>query len=76
MARTRGRGRPPKPAGLRRTCRLQVLLTPAERAGLDRYCKRRNLSASQLVRGCLKGFLESREAQAPSGGRLSGGSKR
>jgi AT hook motif len=76
MARTRGRGRPPKSAGLRRTRRLPVLLTPAEHAGLVRYCKRRNISASGLVRRCLKRFLEFGESKAPSGGRLNKGDKR
>jgi hypothetical protein len=59
MAEKIGRGRPPKPAGLRRTRRLPVMLTMAERAALNRYCTRHDLTASDVVRGCLSRFLET-----------------
>jgi len=60
------RGRPPKPARLRRTRRLPVLLTTEEHKALARYCERHNMSANQVVRGCLKRFLEA-ESQREKG---------
>jgi len=59
MAAKMGRGRPPKPARLRRTRRLPLMLTTAERAALNRFCTRHDVSASEVVRGCLKRFLEA-----------------
>src|SRR5580658_7194129 len=59
MGEQTGRGRPSKPARLRRSHRLPVLLTAAEHAALNRYCTRQNVSASEVVRGCLGRFLEA-----------------
>jgi hypothetical protein len=51
-------GRPPKPARLRRTQRLQLLLTVSERKALNEFARQRNLTASEIVRGCLQSLLE------------------
>lgn len=50
-------GRPPKPARLKRTKRLQLLLTGAEYTALNEFARRRNLTASEVVRGCLQSVL-------------------
>lgn len=77
MADKTVRGRPPKPARLRRTRRLPLLLTPAEHAALARYCARQNVTASEVVRGCLKRFLEAEQAESgPAGQREEKGGRR
>ena len=76
MAEKTGRGRPPKPARLRRSRRLPLMLTPAEYASLSRYSTRNKVSASEVVRGCLKRFLEGEETKAASGGRQEKGGER
>lgn len=58
MAKKMSRGRPPKPARLRRTRRLPLMLTTAEYIALNRYCARHGMSASEVVRGCLRRLLE------------------
>ena len=63
MAKAPRAGRPPKPARLRRTQRLQLLLTQAERRELNEYVMRRNVSASELIRGCLRSLLENEAAK-------------
>jgi len=50
-------GRPPKPARLRRTQRMQLLLTAAEHKELNEYALRRNMTASELIRGCIRSLL-------------------
>jgi hypothetical protein len=50
-------GRPPKPAKLRRTRRLQLLLTNAEWRALDKYAIERQMTASEVMRGCLRSLL-------------------
>jgi hypothetical protein len=67
MAEKIGRGRPPKPARLRRTRRLPLMLTTAEHAALHRYCTRHDVTASEVVRGCLSRFLETQKSDATSG---------
>jgi hypothetical protein len=76
MAQRRGRGRPPKPAQLRRTRRLPLLLTTAEHAALNRYCTRHNVSANEVVRGCLKRFLEVKGVESAGAGRQGKGGRR
>jgi hypothetical protein len=58
MGTTASRGRPPKPARLKRTRRLQLLLTTAEHKGLNRYAANRGMTASEIVRGCIRSLLE------------------
>ena len=58
MAKKINRGRPPKPARLRRTRRLPLMLTTAEYIALNRYSARHGMSASEVVRGCLRRLLE------------------
>lgn len=43
------------------------MLTPAEDRALRQYCNRHGLSASEVVRGCLKRFLEA-EGVGPASG--------
>jgi hypothetical protein len=52
------RGRPPKLARLRRTQRLQLLLTVEEHRTLNRYAAKHGLDVSEVVRGCLRPLLE------------------
>jgi len=59
-------GRPPKPARLRRTQRMQLLLTAAEHKELNEYALQRNMSASELIRGCIRSLVED---QRGKGGR-------
>lgn len=66
MARIVKRGRPPKPARLRRTQRLQLLLTVEEHRTLNRYAAKRGLEVSELVRGCLRPLLENRDRAGSS----------
>jgi hypothetical protein len=60
MVRNPKGGRPPKPARLRRTRRLQLLLTAAEHKALSEYAVRRETTASEIVRGCLRSVLKGR----------------
>jgi hypothetical protein len=59
MTRNPKGGRPPKPARLRRSQRMQLLLTPAEHRALSRYAAERNLTASEIIRGCLRSLLDA-----------------
>lgn len=52
------RGRPPKPSRLRRTQRLQLMLTPTEHRALNEYAAKQGLDVSEAVRGCLQPLLE------------------
>lgn len=76
MAKKTSLGRPPKPARLRRTRLLRLMLTPAEDRALRQYCTEHNVSASEVARGCLKRFLEAEAARAGSGGLGRGGDER
>jgi hypothetical protein len=58
MGTTVKRGRPPKPARLKRTRRLQLLLTAAEHKSLNEYAARRETTASEIVRACIRSLLE------------------
>ena len=63
-------GRPPIPARLRRTQRLQLLLTAAERKALNAYAARTELTASEIVRGCIRSLLEEQATESvKKGGR-------
>ena len=76
MAEKIGRGSPPKAARLRRTRRLPVMLTTAEHAALNRYCTRYDVTASDVVRGCLSRFLEMEKSDAASDALQEKGRKR
>jgi hypothetical protein len=58
MAKTKKAGRPPKPARLKRTRRLHLLLTAAEFKELRKYSEQRHMTASEVLRGCLRSLLE------------------
>jgi hypothetical protein len=60
----RERGRPPKLARLRRTQKLQLWLTQAEHKALNKYAERRNMTASEVIRGCLRSLLEQEGGEA------------
>jgi hypothetical protein len=57
MATNPNGGRPPKPARLKRTQRLQLMLTAAEHKALNAYAARREATASEIIRGCLRSLL-------------------
>jgi hypothetical protein len=63
MSKNSKGGRPPKPARLRRTRRLQLLLTPAEHKDLIEYAAKRNVPASELIRECVRPLLEKAAAK-------------
>jgi hypothetical protein len=56
-------GRPPKPARLRRTRRLQLLLTTAEYKALNEYAIRKQMATSEIVRGCIRALLDAEQAK-------------
>ena len=58
MVKTTKGGRPPKPARLKRTRRLQLLLTEAERKALNQYAAKRNITVSDLIRSCIRKLME------------------
>ena len=59
MAKTKRVGRPVKPARLKRTRRLQLLLTGTELKELKQYAERQHLTTSEVMRACLRALLES-----------------
>jgi hypothetical protein len=63
MARNPKGGRPPKPARLRRTRRLQLLLTAAEHRALNEYAVRQEMTASEIIRGCIRSLLGDQNAK-------------
>jgi hypothetical protein len=63
VANTRKGGRPRKAARLKRTRRLQVLLTIAEHKALSECAERRELTASEIVRGCIRSLLQNEAAK-------------
>jgi hypothetical protein len=69
MAENKKRGRPTKPARLRRVSRLQLLLTRAERKALNEYAADQGTTASEIVRGCLRRLLEADAAALENDGR-------
>jgi hypothetical protein len=38
---------------------MQLLLTAAEHKELNEYALRRNMTASELIRGCIRSLLEN-----------------
>lgn len=58
MVRKTGPGRPPKPFRLRKTQRVQVLVTPAEHGKLAKYAQARDMTVSELVRTHIRSLLE------------------
>ena len=50
-------GRPPKPSRLRKTRRLQLLVTPAEHKGLTRYAMERDTTISEIIRAYIRSLL-------------------
>jgi hypothetical protein len=71
MTERRKRGRPIKPAGLRRVQRLQLLLTLEEHKSLSAYAARQGMTASEIVRGCLRRLLETDATALENGRRQS-----
>ncbi len=69
MRTVRKAGRPPKPARLRRSHRLQLLLTAAEHKALNEYAARKELTASEIIRNCLRTLLEQNTQEAKKGER-------
>ena len=51
-------GRPPKPARLKRTRRLQLMLTEQEYRALSSLAARKQTTTSEIVRGALRPLLE------------------
>lgn len=62
MGTKRKGGRPPKPAQFRRTHRLQLLLTAHEHEALTEYAARQEMTASEIIRGCLRALLRKEKA--------------
>lgn len=59
-------GRPRKPDRLKRTRRLQLLLTTTEQEALAKYAERLEMTVSEIVRGCIRSLLkDSGEGDAP-----------
>jgi hypothetical protein len=58
MAKATKLGRPPKRDRLRRSYRLQLLLTETEHRALNKYAERRQMTASEVMRGYLRELLE------------------
>jgi hypothetical protein len=58
MANKRRFGRPPKPARLRKTRRLQMLLTVAEHKALNEYARQRDTTVSELLRAQIRELLK------------------
>ena len=67
MARAPKSGRPPKPARLKRTRRLQLLLTAAERKALDEYAARREMTVSEIIRGYVHSLLHDHRKEEGGG---------
>jgi len=63
MAQTTRRGRPPKPSKLKRTFRLQLLLTAAEHKALNQYAEQLELTTSEVVRGCIRSLISHQPAK-------------
>jgi hypothetical protein len=63
-AAKRERGRPPKLARLKRTQKLQLWLTQTEHKALNKYAQQRNMTASEVIRGCLRPVLEQGGGEA------------
>jgi hypothetical protein len=58
MAKTKKAGRPPKPFRLKRSRRLHLLLTAEEFKALKAYADRQQMTASEVMRGCLRSLLD------------------
>lgn len=61
MANKSGMGRPPKRPSLRKTHRVQLLLTPTEHQRLVRYARKQDLTVSELLRLHVRSLLERKE---------------
>jgi hypothetical protein len=72
LAKNMARGRPPKPARLRRTQQFHLLLTKAEHTALTRYCLRNNTTASEVLRALLRPLFEDADPAGGSGTRKGG----
>lgn len=57
MQRKARLGRPPKPTRLRKTRRLQLLLTPAEHKRLSQYALERDATVSEVIRACIRSLM-------------------
>ena len=57
MQRKARLGRPPKPTHLRKTRRLQLLLTPAEHKRLSQYAMERDTTVSEIIRTCIRSLM-------------------
>jgi hypothetical protein len=67
MGTTKKVGRPLKAARLKRTRRLQLLLTAEEFKALREYSERRQMTASEVMRACLRSLVQG---QPVKGGTL------
>jgi hypothetical protein len=59
MPKTARIGRPPKPAKLKRTKTVHLLLTTAEQKSLSKYAADRGTTISEVIRGSIRSLLES-----------------
>jgi hypothetical protein len=59
MDKTTRIGRPPKPAKLKRTKTVHLLLTAAEQKALSKYAASRQTTISEVIRGSIRSLLES-----------------
>ncbi len=57
MPRKTRLGRPPKPTRLRKTRRLQLLLTPAEHKRLSQYAMEKETTVSELIRTYIRSLI-------------------
>lgn len=55
---TKKAGRPPKPERLRKTQRVQILLTATEHRRLSRYAEQRDTTISDLLRTYVRSLLD------------------
>jgi hypothetical protein len=51
-------GRPPKPQRLKRSRRVHLLLTAEEFKALKVYARRQQMTASEVMRKCLRSLLD------------------
>ena len=54
-------GRPPKPARLRKTRRLQMLLTADEHNRLSEYAQQQDTTISELLRKYIRTVIRQKE---------------
>ena len=63
MAMSAKGGRPPKLARLKRTQRVQLLLTQAEHKALNEYAAQRAMAVSEIIRGCIRSLVDDQSAK-------------